>query len=121
VAFLIARVMFVVLAFAVPAFCLATARLALRSAIAHRYWWAFISLLASPVMTLGWDSNWFTTRVLTVQLLGVGFQIGAAGTPSWLAVALPSGALLFRQRRRELMRAHRPLLAEDMLPPPGAA
>ena len=120
-AFAIARVLFVVLAFAVPAFCLMTARLALRSSIAHRYWWAFVSLLGSPVMTLGWDANWFTTRVLTVQFLGVGFQIGAVGTPSWLAVAIPTGALVFRQRRRDLLRAHRPLLAEDQLPPPGAA
>lgn len=113
---ILVRTVFVVIGLTSLAFCLATAWLALRSPIRHRYWWSFVSLLAAPVMTMNWAGGKLSTSVLAVQLLGIGFQLGIDGASTWLSVAPPVGALLFRQRRRGLIRKHRPMLAENQLP-----
>lgn len=113
---ILSRTAFILLGLVSLGFCLVTARLALRSPIRHRYWWTFVSLLAAPVLTMNWAGGSLSTRVLGIQLLGVGFQLGVNGAPTWLSVAPPIGAILFRQRRRELIRKHRPLVAEDQLP-----
>jgi hypothetical protein len=114
---LLLRVATIATAVAVMAFGFRTAWVAMRSPIGHPYWWAFVSLLGAPVTTVDWWTGRVTTAVFSVQFLNAGFGAGPPGTPAWIAVAFPVGALLFRQRRRHLVGERFPARPESHLPP----
>ena len=112
----ISRLLIVLAAAAVLAFSVLTAIKAFRSRIRHPWFWAFVSLLAAPVMTMNWTTGQVGTELLTIQLFGVGAVRPLSGSTWYVSVAFPVGALLFRNRRRQLIREHRPLVPDDQLP-----
>jgi hypothetical protein len=100
----------------IVAFTLRTAVTAFRSPIRHPWWWAFVCLLCAPETTLNLDTGKLSTNLLSVLLFGVGYGQALPSGPTIIQVGFPAGALLFLSRRRKLVRAARPMLAEDKLP-----
>jgi hypothetical protein len=100
----------------IAAFTLRTAVTAFRSPIRHPWWWTFICLLCAPVTTLNVDTGALTSNLLSVLLLGVGYWHTLPNGPTIIQVGFPTGALLFLSRRRKLVSAARPMLAEDKPP-----
>jgi hypothetical protein len=111
----VARVVMVIAAAFVVVFSILSAVFAYRSEIRHRVLWAFLCLLGSPVTTMNWSTGAVGTRLLRVQVLGVGAVKPRPDAPWFLSVAFPVGAVLFRARRKKLIAAHRPLRAEDQI------
>ncbi len=107
----------IVAALGLAAFGLWTAWTAFRSPINHPYWWAFVSLLGAPVTTFDWASGHVSTQLLSLQLLNAGFIIDPTTAVATVSLAFPAGALLFRQRRRQLVLVRFPLRPDDQLPP----
>jgi hypothetical protein len=100
----------------IAVFAVRTAILAFRSPIRHRWWWTFICLLCAPVTTFNVDTGTLSTDLLSVLLFGVGYWQTLPDGPTIIQVGFPAGALLFLSRRRKLVSAARPMLAEDQLP-----
>ena len=110
------RYVFLGVGLLVVLFTLRTAVTAFRSPIRHPWWWTFVSLLCAPVTTLNVDAGTLSLDLLSVLLLGVGYWHALPSGPTVIQVGFPVGALLFLNRRRKLVRAWRPMLAEDKLP-----
>ena len=98
-------------------FTLRAAVTAFRSPIRHPWWWTFICLLCAPVTTLNADTGTLSTNLLSFLLFGAGYWHALPSGPTIIQVGFPAGPLLFLNRRRKLIRAARPMLAEDKLPP----
>ena len=94
-------------------FTVRTAVLAFRSPIRHPWWWAFVCLLCAPVTTFNVDAGTLSTKLLSVLLFGIGYWQTLPSGPIIIQVAFPAGALLFLSRRRKLVSAARPVMAED--------
>ena len=97
-------------------FTLRTAVTAFRSPIRHPWWWTFVCLLCAPVTTLNLDAETFSSNLLSVLLFGAGCWHSLPSGPTIIQVGFPAGALLFLSRRRKLVAAWRPMLAEGKLP-----
>ena len=113
---LLSRAIMSILAIGALLFGVRTAWVAFRSPINHPYWWAFVSLLGTPVTTLTWGTGAIDTRILTVQFPILGFTFGGPDIPTLLAIGFPVGALVFRQRRRSLIARRYPARPENQLP-----
>jgi hypothetical protein len=96
-------------------FSIVTAIRAYRSRIQRRWLWILISLLGTPVTTMNWSTGEVRTRALSVLLFSAGFLKPGPNAPWFVDVAFPLGAFLFLGRRKKLLAAARPLLAEDEL------
>jgi hypothetical protein len=110
------RYLFLIVGLLVVLFTLRTAVTAFRSPIRHPWWWTFVSLLCAPVTTLNVDAGTLSSNLLSVLLFGVGYWHALPNGPTIIQVGFPAGALLFLSRRRKLVSAWRPMLAEDKLP-----
>ena len=111
---LLVRALFCLSAVGVLAFIAHTELLVFRSPIRRRWLWALIVLVAAPTTILSWQSGAVTTALLHLQVMGVGFSWDA-DTVLALGVSFPAGAVLFRQRRRALIRAQRPMISTQDL------
>jgi hypothetical protein len=106
----------VLLGLSVAAFCVRTAIRAYRAPIRHPWWWTFVCLVCAPVSVFNLTTGQLSTQLLSFNLFGFGYWHGLPAGPTIVQVAFPAGAALFLGRRRHLIRAARPLLAEDRLP-----
>ena len=106
----------VVLGLAIAVFALRTAVIAFRAPILHPWWWTFVCLVCAPVITFDLSTGRLGTQILAFNLFGFGYWHTLPAGPTMVQVAFPAGAVLFLNRRRRLMRAARPLMAEDQLP-----
>ena len=106
----------VVLGLAIAAFAVRTAIIAYRAPILHPWWWAFVCLICAPVTTFNLSTGRLATQILAFNLFGFGYWHGLPAGPTIVQVAFPAGAVLFLSRRRRLMRAARPAMAEEQLP-----
>jgi hypothetical protein len=111
----IARALVILSVVLVIGFIATSAVLAARSPIQRRWWWVFVCLLAAPTTAFDWGSGAIATSLFHIQLFGAGFQTHGADGPTDVNLAFPLGAVLFRHRRRRLIRQARPMLAEDDL------
>jgi hypothetical protein len=104
---------FAVFGLAVLAFALRIAWMALRSPVRHRYWWAFVSTVCAPTISLDLNTGAISSHLFSFVILGVSWVQG--GTGSLIDLGVPCGALLFLQRRRQLVAAAYPALSEEAL------
>ena len=111
------RLFLIILGIGIAAFCSWTAIQAFRSPIRHPWWWAFVSVLCGPVTTICVEGCTLSTKLLAVIVLGVAYGHSVPDGHTVIQLGFPAGALLFRSRRRQLLAAARPMLAEDQLPP----
>jgi hypothetical protein len=68
------------------------------------------------VTTLNVDAGQLSSNVVSVLLFGIGYWQTLPSGPTIIQIGFPAGALLFLSRRRRLVAAWRPMLAEDRLP-----
>lgn len=94
-------------------FCVLTAWRAYRSPIRGRWLWTLVSATCAPVVVLDTASGAISTHLLASVLLGMSYMPSGNG---WLlTVGVPAGALLFRQRQRQLVADAFPALSEEAL------
>ena len=110
------RLVLVLLGLGIAGFCLRTAFQAFRSPILHPWWWTFVCVLCAPVTSFNIDTGALSTNVLSGVLFGIGYWHALPNGPTVVQTGFPVGALLFLQRRRRLIAAARPMLAEDQVP-----
>ena len=104
---------FVAAGFAIVVAAVLTGRCALRSPIRHRWYWAFLSILCSPGVSLDTGTGLVSTHILPIIFFGLAYERHANGM--LVSVGLPMGALLFRQRRRMLIARAFPAMSDDAL------
>ena len=110
------RLLFVIAAVLVLSASLGTAVFALRSRVRRRWLWSLVSVLGLPVATLNWTTGEISTRVLAVQLLGIGVRSREASAEWLLSVAFPLGAAVFLSVRQRLMAKARTSLGTGSPP-----
>lgn len=107
------RWVLIVLGLASMAFCVVTAWQAYRSPIRRRWLWTLVCATCAPIVVFDTGSGAVSTHLLAFVLLGMSYTAGENG---WLlTVGLPAGALLFRQRQRQLVADAFPALSEEEL------
>src|SRR5689334_8170892 len=111
------RFVLLLLGLGIAAFCFRTALRAFRAPILHPWWWAFVCIFCAPVTTFTMETGAVSTNVFWVSFFGVGYWHVLPNGPTMIQLGFPAGAILFLSRRRKLLAAARPMLAEDRLPP----
>lgn len=96
------------MATAVPLFCLGSAILVFRTPMRRRWAWALLALVGGFTATLNWTTGELFTRMFNVQLLGAGALQSGLGAPWLISVSLPVGALIALSRRRRFLADQNP-------------
>ncbi|HEY0038839.1 MAG TPA: MerC domain-containing protein [Longimicrobium sp.] len=91
------------LAIAVPLFCLWAAVRVIRTPMPRRWGWAFLAVLAGGQATLNWTTGELFVNLIHLQLLGSGVQRSGMAGPWMLTVAMPLGAMMALLRRRRFL------------------
>lgn len=94
---------FLLLACALPLFCLWAAVRVARTPMPARWLWALLALVAAGGATFNWTTGELSISLLSVQLMGAGILRSGAAGPWLLSVAFPVGAVIALARRRRFL------------------
>jgi hypothetical protein len=108
--------LFLAAAVLIPAFCIVSLVICIRSRIRHKWLWILFILFGLFKVSLNWTTGELDSQPVSFLLLGAACLKTGAYAPWILSVAVPVGAVLFFVKRKDLIASAAPV--PSPVPPP---